>query len=173
VSGAVVIALLCILGAVAMPALLAWGEDRRNRRASEFANGLQLFAREVRSRQVSLPLPADLESKGGALGFPEYTSFVVALTLPRLAPEDLAAATERFATRVRRRITFERKMRARTLSGRRRAAIAGALPVVLALAFAGVLHGEEGDLPFLSIAVVAMLECAGAALLWRFATVEI
>jgi Flp pilus assembly protein TadB len=169
----VVIALLCILGAVAMPALLAWGEDRRNRRASDFASGLQLFAREVRARQVLLPLPADLESKGGALGFPEYTPFLVALTLPRLAPPELAAATERFATRVRRRITFERKMRARTLSGRRRAAIAAALPVVLALAFAEAPRGEGDPLPFVSILLVALLECAGAALLWRFATVEI
>ena len=68
---------------------------------------------------------------------PELGAFRLAPTLPSATPELVADAAARFALRLRRRIAFERKMLARTAPGRRRAAIAGALPPVVMLALAG------------------------------------
>jgi hypothetical protein len=163
--------LLGVLGCIAAPAAFAWHSGRGSRRASEFAAGLTQFAREVRAKNTPLPFPEELERAAVALAVPEQLSFTVALTLARLPADELAAAAERLATRVRRRIAFERKMRARTLPGRRRAALVGAMPILLLLA--GVPDVDASGLATSSVGCVLLLEAAGAALLWRFAKVEI
>jgi hypothetical protein len=104
-----------------------------------------------------------------ALGLPEWSSFDLAQSLPQATPQLVADATERFALRVRRRVAFERKMLARTASGRRRGAVAAALPggLLLMLGMLGV------DVAAPALAVLLGLEVGGCWLLWRVARVDI
>jgi hypothetical protein len=81
----------------------------------------------------------------------------------------LADTAQRLALRLKRRVAFERKMLARTASGRRRGALAAAVPplVLLMMALAG------WGLPAGALLVLLLLEASGCWLLWRVARVEI
>jgi protein-S-isoprenylcysteine O-methyltransferase Ste14 len=72
------------------------------------------------------------------LGAPEFSWWLLAHELPRLSPVLVADTAQRLALRLKRRVAFERKMLARTASGRRRGAWAASIPP-LALAVLGAL----------------------------------
>ena len=94
---------------------------------------------------------------------PETRAFLYALELTRLTPSLLADTALRLGLRLRRRVAFERKMLARTRSGLRRAAVAAALPAVLAASLVPLgLH-----LPGITVAFLLLLEMFGCFLLWR------
>src|SRR6185503_11273646 len=119
------VAVVMLIAVVAWPALLAWWRRRESREASEVATALEAFAADTRGAQRCLDIDPVLASRMTRLRTPEL----------------VADAAARLALRLRRRIAFERKMLARTASGRRRGAIAGTLPPVVLLALAG--NGAE------------------------------
>lgn len=158
-----------IAALIALPALEARWRRRASRVASDVAGELTDYAREL--RRLDRPAPPDptLRARAMALGLPEWSSFDLAQSLPQATPQLVADAAERFALRVRRRVAFERKMLARTASGRRRGAVAAALPggLLLTLGMLGV------DVAAPALAVLLGLEVAGCWLLWRVARVDI
>ena len=81
----------------------------------------------------------------------------------------LAPRSPHSALRLKRRVAFERKMLARTASGRRRGAVAAAAPGVtmLALRMAGI------SLPLTALLLLLCIESLGCWLLWRAAQVEV
>ena len=85
------------------------------------------------------------------------------------APELLADTAQRLALRLKRRVAFERKMLARTASGRRRGAVAASIPPLALLA----LHAGGIQVPLAALLFVVALEACGCWLLWRVARVEI
>jgi len=108
---------------LAWPALLAWWRRGVNREASELAGALEGFAADTRRSGDHREIDASLQARVSRLHLPELSAFRLAATLPNATPELIADATARLALRLRRRIAFERKMLARTASGRRRGAI--------------------------------------------------
>ena len=135
------VAVVMLIAVVAWPALLAWWRRRESREASEVATALEAFAADTRGAQRCLDIDPVLASRMTRLRMPELGAFRLAPNLPNATPELVADAAARLALRLRRRIAFERKMLARTASGRRRGAIAGTLPPVVLLALAG--NGAE------------------------------
>jgi hypothetical protein len=76
---------------------------------------------------------------------------------------------QRLALRLKRRVAFERKMLARTASGRRRGAVGAALaPVALVL-----LRTAEVEVPAGALLLVLGIEACFCWLTWRVARVEI
>lgn len=134
-----VAALLMLAFVLAWPALLAWWRRGVSREASEVAAALETFASDTRRANRCLEMDAALAARVARLRMPEFGSFRLAPTLPNATPDLVADAAGRLALRLRRRTSFERKMLARTAPGRRRGAIAGALPpaLLLALTFVG------------------------------------
>ena len=132
------IAAVLMLGFVlAWPALLAAWRRGVNREASEVASALEIYAADAR-RAASCPeIDPSLAVRMARLRLPELGAFRLARLLPNATPALVSDAAARFALRLRRRIAFERKMLARTASGRRRGAVAGALPPIVLLALAG------------------------------------
>ncbi len=112
------------------------------------------FAR-VRCVRRSMSRCASVRS---ACGAPEFASLVLAHELPRPSPELLADTAQRLALRLKRRVAFERKMLARTASGRRRGSVAAAIPpvVLLALPAAGM------PIPFAALWFVVAIEASAA-----------
>jgi hypothetical protein len=162
-----------IAGFIALPALIAVCQRRATREASEVASALAEFAASVRrdvSRNVAYaPLDAELSARAERLGVPEFASLRLAQELSLPHPELLADTAQRLALRLKRRIAFERKMLARTASGRRRGAVAAAVaPLVLLL-----LHGGGFAMPLGALVFVLCIEACGCWLLWRLARVGI
>jgi len=159
--------------AVLLAAVLAWpavlASIRRNasREASDVAASLEAFTREARGAARCLEIDPALAVRIARLRMPELGAFQLAPHLPQASPELVAEASARLALRLRRRVAFERKMLARTASGRRRGAVVGALPplVLIALAVGGV------ELPAAVLMIVAFAEGLGCWLLARIATV--
>ena len=168
-ESALLAAALLIAGLIALPALCAQARRRASRNASVIALQLGEFAASVRSEGRCLPLDAALLARAEALHMPEFVAFVLAQELARPNPELLADTAQRLALRLKRRVAFERKMLARTASGRRRGALAAAVPpvVLLVMALAG------SGLPAGALLVLLFLEAFGCWLLWRVARVEI
>jgi len=162
-------AALLIAGLIALPALCAHARRRASRDASEVAVQLIEFAASVRGAARCLPLEAAWLARVEQLRMPEFVSFLLAQELARPNPELLADTAQRLALRLKRRVAFERKMLARTASGRRRGALAAAVPPVALLGM--TLAGQE--LPLGALAVLLVLEALGCWLLWRVARVEI
>lgn len=162
-------AALLIAGLIALPALCAQARRRVSRDASEVAVQLGEFAVRVRTTEQCLPLDAVWLARAESLRIPEFVSFLLAQELARPNPALLADTAQRLALRLKRRVAFERKMLARTASGRRRGALAAAIPplVLFAMAFAG-----QG-MPAGAVLVLLALEAFGCWLLWRVARVEI
>jgi hypothetical protein len=99
----------------------------------------------------------------------ELAPLELALGLPRPAPEVLADTAQRLALRLKRRVAFERKMLARTASGRRRGALGASLaPLALVL-----LRSAGMQVPSGALLLVLGIEACGCWLTWRVARVEI
>ena len=168
-ESALLAAALLIAGLIALPALCAQARRRASRDASAVAIQLDEFAASVRSAGRCLPLDAAWLARAEALHMPEFVSFLLAQELARPNPVLLADTAQRLALRLKRRVAFERKMLARTASGRRRGACAASVPllVLLMMALAG------WALPAGALLVLLLLEASGCWLLWRVARVEI
>lgn len=154
---------------IALPAAAAWRRRRTSREASAVALELSAFAAAVRAAERPLPLDDALRARVLKLRVAESASFHLAQELEQDAPTALADATQRLASRLRRRVAFERKMLARTAPGLRRGAVAASLPPLLmwVLPLAGV------GIPVGAQIALLVAESAGCALLWRLARVEI
>ncbi len=168
-ESALIAAALLIGGLIALPALCAHARRRASRDVSEVATQLIEFAACVRAASRCLPLDPALLSRAERLHIPEFVSFLLAQDLARPSPELLADTAQRLALRLKRRVAFERKMLARTASGRWRGALAAAIPPSVLL-FMG-LSGQ--GMPGAALLVLLALEACGCWLLWRVARVEI
>jgi hypothetical protein len=166
-------ALPAIAGFIALPAFIALCRRRATREASEVAVALAEFAaaarRNLERAKRCEPLDADLCSRAGRLRVPEFASLQLVQQLPHAPPELLADTAQRLALRLKRRVAFERKMLARTASGRRRGAVAAALPPLMLL----LLNAFGFAVPLAALVFVVGLEAFGCWLLWRLARVEI
>lgn len=146
-------ALVMLAFVLSWPALLAWSRRGMSREASEVAGAIEAFAADVRRAARCLEIDEGLATRVARLRMPELGAFRLASTLPNVTPDLVADAAARLALRLRRRVAFERKMLARTAPGRRRGAIAGALPPLVLLALAGA--GAPVPLAALLLLVVA------------------
>jgi len=154
---------------IALPAL---GAARRRRRSSELArvaNGFMELAQVVRRAGLRLHAHEDLLKTARALVIPELVTFEFIQASTKHSPELLADTAQRLALRLKRRVAFERKMLARTASGRWRGAAAGGSAVIalLGLQLMGVA------LPASSLALLVVLQGIGCCLLWRVTHVEV
>jgi Flp pilus assembly protein TadB len=169
--------LLASLGAiaafVALPAVAAAFRRRRARECGAVAAALTDFAlaarRSIRAGVRCLPLDAALCSRAGRLRFPEFASLLLAHELSHDRSELMADTAQRLALRLKRRVAFERKMLARTASGRRRGAVAAAVPPFVLL----LVRAAHIDVPAAALLVLLAIEGAGCWLLWRLSRVEI
>ena len=158
---------------IAWPALIAAWRRRATREASEVAAALAEYAaaarRELERTHRCQPPDADLIARVQRLRVSEFVSLQLVSDLAHAPPGLLADTAQRLALRLKRRIAFERKMLARTASGRRRGAIAAAIPPLVLLLLAGVGH----EVPGATLAFVIFAEALGCWLLWRLARVGI
>lgn len=166
-------ALPAIAGFIALPAFLALCRRRATREASAVAVALAEFAaairRDLARAKPHAPLEADLSARAQRLRVPEFASLLLAQELPQSNPELLADTAQRLALRLKRRIAFERKMLARTASGRRRGAVASAIPPLVLL----LLHAVGFEVSPATWVFVLCIEAFGCWLLWHLARVEI
>ena len=166
-------AMPAIAGLIALPAIVALCRRHATREASEVAVALAEFAAASRRALARCdrcePLDAHLSARAQRLRVPEFASLQLVQDLPQAPPELLADTAQRLALRLKRRIAFERKMLARTASGRRRGALAAIIPPLLLL----VLHACGLVVPAGLLAFVIGLEAFGCWLLWRLARVGI
>lgn len=154
---------------IALPAVAAWQRRRVSREASAMAVELCAFAETVRSAARCLPMDDALLARLARLNVVEAASLRMAQELERGGPPALADTAQRLATRLRRRVAFERKMLARTAPGLRRGAIAASLPPLLVIA----VQWMGAEIPAGAQITLFGAEAAGCALLWRLARVEI
>jgi hypothetical protein len=166
-------ALPIIAAFIAWPAVVAFHRRRVTREASEVAVALAEFAGalgKVAGRAESRPtLDAALDARAERLRVPEYAALRLALELPQSRADLLADTAQRLALRLKRRVAFERKMLARTASGRRRGAIvATSAPLVLVSS-----HALGMDIPHGAVAFLLCVDGCGCWLLWRIARVQI
>jgi hypothetical protein len=154
---------LLIVGLIALPAVSAWRRRRFSREASAVAAELVAFAQALRRSDGAAVLDETLRVRARRLAMPELRSFELAQRLAPAMPGLLADAAQRLALRLKRRVAFERKMLARTASGRRRGAIAAALPPLILVTLAAAGRG----LPMSALLFVAGLEVLGCWLLLR------
>ena len=166
-------ALPAIAGFIALPAFIAVCQRRTTREVSEVAAALAEFAastrRDALRAQGCQALDASLSARARRLRVPEFACLQLVQELPHARPELLADTAQRLALRLKRRIAFERKMLARTASGRRRGAIAAAIaPLVLLL-----LHVGGFAMPLGALIFVFCIEACGCWLLWHLARVGI
>ena len=154
---------------VALPSLLAGRRRRVSREQSEIANAFIEFAGSVRREQRRLTLDDRWLARARRLSIPEMITFEFVHDLAAPAPVLLAETAQRLGLRLKRRVAFERKMLARTASGRWRGSLAAAAPAMalLALAAAGV------TLPPGALLLLLAVEALGCWLLWRLAYVEV
>lgn len=166
---ALIAACSLIAGLAALPAMQAVHRRRSSRECSEVASGLIDYASVVRRGQRGLPLDAGLLARARQLRIPEVITFEFAQHLARPDPQLLADSAQRLALRLKRRVAFERKMLARTAPGRRRGAIAAAVPgiAILSLHMVGVVT------PMPALILLIAVEALGCWLLWRVARVEV
>ena len=158
--------LLAVL--IALPALGAMHRRRRSRECSEVAVRLSEFADALRDTPT-LEMDEQLLARARRLAIPELLGFEYARELPRPQPALLAAAAQRLALRLKRRVAFERKMLARTASGRWRGAAAGGSAALALL----VLQSMGVALPVSSLVLLLVLQGIGCCLLWRVTHVEV
>ncbi len=154
---------------IALPAIGAWRRRSRSRLASEAASELAAFADAVRRESRHLSLDDQLRARLIRLRLGEMASLQLALELGRDDARVLADSAQRLASRLRRRVAFERKMLARTAPGLRRGAIAAGIPPVAV--FACFMAGVA--IPAPTLVLLAALEVVGCVLLWQLAHVEI
>ena len=160
---------LLLAALIALPALGALHRRRRSRECSEVAVALAGFANALRSATGPLEIDACLLARARRLAVPEMLGFEYARGLPRPQPGLLADAAQRLALRLKRRVAFERKMLARTASGRWRGAAAGSCAAVALL----VLQLMGVSIPPASQALLVVMQGIGCCLLWRVTHVEV
>src|SRR5690349_17898368 len=160
--------MLAFIALIALPAIAATRRRRAMCEVSEVAAALSAMAVAVRVSAACPPPEAPLWRRAERLRAPEYSALLLAQELPQSA-ELLADTAQRFALRLKRRVAFERKMLARTASGRRRGAVAASLPPMMLL----VLHAGGVGIPLSALLFVVGVEACGCWLLWRAARVEI
>ncbi len=160
-------ALIMLAFVLSWPAMLAWWRRGVSREASEVAGAIESFAADARRAARCPEIDADLVARATRLHLPELGSFRLAPTLPNATPELVADAAMRLASRLRRRTAFERKMLARTASGRRRGAIAGAIPPVLLL----ILVAAGANVPPAALGLLILAQGVGCWLQARIARV--
>jgi len=168
----VLAALPAIAVFIALPAFIAVCRRRATREASEVAVALADFATALRrdlERADRQPLDADLSARAQRLRVPEFAALKLVQDLAHARPELLADTAQRLALRLKRRIAFERKMLARTASGRRRGAVAAAIPPLVLL----LLDACGFGVPVGTLVFVICVEAFGCWLLWRLARVAI
>jgi hypothetical protein len=165
-------ALPVIAGFIALPAFVAVCRRRATSEASDIAAALAEFATALRRDLKRANRPASLDAglcaRARRLRVPEFASLQLVQELPHARAELLADTAQRLAPRLKRHIAFERKMLARTASGRRRGAMAAALPPLLLLA----LHATGFGIPAHALLFVVCMEAIGGWLLWRLARVR-
>jgi len=154
---------------IALPALAAARRRRVMREASDVAGALSAVAVAARKSITCPPLDATLWWRVQRLRAPEFSLLLLAQELPQPHPDLLADTAQRLALRLKRRVAFERKMLARTASGRRRGAVAASIPPLALLA----LHAGGIRMPLAALLFVIAIEAFGCWLLWRVARVEI
>jgi hypothetical protein len=154
---------------IALPALAAWARRRESRATSAVASGLAEYAAAVRLAARCLPLDDTLRLRLMRLRLAEAMSLQLAQEAERAGPMVLADVAQRLATRLRRRVAFERKMLARTAPGLRRGALAACLPPALVL----MLQASGLQIPAATQLALAVAEALGCLLLWRVARVDI
>lgn len=172
-DAALLTALPIIAAFIAWPAVVVVHRRRITRESSEVAVALAEFAaalgKEAGRSGPGSTLDAALSARAERLGVPEYAALRLALELPHSRPDLLADTAQRLALRLKRRVAFERKMLARTASGRRRGAIvATSAPLVLL-----VSHALGTDIPAGAVVFLLGVEGFGCWLLWRIARVQI
>jgi|SRR5690349_9458111 len=153
---------------IALPAIAAMKRRRAMCEVSEVAAALSAMAVTVRANVSCPPPDASLWQRAERLRAPEFQALLLVQELPPSA-ELLADTAQRVALRLKRRVAFERKMLARTASGRRRGAIAASLPPLTLL----LLHVGGIAIPREALLFVVAVEALGCWLLWRAARVEI
>jgi len=168
-DAALLASLVVFAAFIALPAVAAASRRRAMREASDVAGALSALCLAVRKSGAHLPLEPSLHERGQRLHAPEFISLLLVHELPRATPELLADTLQRLALRLKRRVAFERKMLARTASGRRRGAVAASIPPLVLL----VLHAVGIRVPVAALLFVVALEACGCWLLWRVARVEI
>lgn len=156
-------------GFIALPALAAARRRRVSRDISAVAGELTEFATAVRRAQRRLPMDEALRARVQRLRIDDATPLELARALDRADPLVLTDLAQRLATRLRRRVAFERMMLARTAPGLRRGAMAASLPLMLmgGLSFMGV------QIPGSAEVALIVAQAVGCLLLWRLARVEI
>jgi hypothetical protein len=154
---------------IALPAFAAARRRSAMREASEVACAWSSLAAVIRQGAACPPVDASLHSRTQRLRAPEFASLLLAQELPEPNPRLLADTAQRLALRLKRRVAFERKMLARTASGRRRGAVAASVPPVVLLA----MHAGGLQIPLAALMFVVAIEGCGCWLLWRVARVEI
>jgi len=158
-----------LAGLIALPSLAALHGRRRSRECSELAAALAEYSTALRRERCRVDIDEALLIRARQLAVPELVVFEYLHGLARPDPGLLADAAQRLALRLKRRVAFARKMLARTASGRRRAALAAALPalILVMLGASGVVLPMEALIPLL------LLEAVGCWLLWYLARVEV
>jgi hypothetical protein len=169
IDAPVVLAWALLVFFIALPALAATGRRRRSRASSAVAVELTEYAAAVRLAGRCLPLDDALRIRLTRLRLAEAMSLQLAQELERGGPAMLADVAQRLATRLRRRVAFERKMLARTAPGLRRGAFAASLPPALVL----ILHSVGLEIPTSTQLALLGAEALGCVLLWRVARVDI
>jgi hypothetical protein len=167
-NAALLAATLLMAGIIALPAIAAWHRRQRSREASAVADGLVEFAAAIRDGRDSIALDELLLARARHLQVAELGALMLAQELGS-PPALLADTAQRLSLRLKRRVAFERKMLARTASGRRRGALAAAIPPVALSTFAVSGHA----LPIAALILLLALEALGCWLLWRVSRVEI
>jgi hypothetical protein len=163
-----VVACLLIAALVTLPLCQVLLRRRATRESSAVALELTQLALSMRAAAAT-GADENLLARLRALAMPETIPFEFVQQLRGADAALRADAAQRLALRLRRRVAFERKMLARTAPGRRRGALAVAVPgaALLGLRMAGVL------LPLPVMALLVAVEAFGCWLLWRVARVEV
>lgn len=168
-DAALLASMLAFATLVALPALVAANRRRAMCEVSEVAGALSALAVVVRTSATCQALDETWWRRARRLNAPEFSLLSLAQELPASNPELLADTAQRLALRLKRRVAFERKMLARTASGRRRGAVAASAPPVALLS----LHAGGIQIPLAALLFVVAIEACGCWLLWRVARVEI
>jgi len=166
---ALIAACSVIASLAALPAMQAVHRRRASRECSEVASGLIDYASGMRRGQRGSPLDEGLLARVRQLRIPEIITFEFAQHLTSPDPQLLADTAQRLALRLKRRVAFERKMLARTAPGRRRGAIAAAVPGIAILS----LRMVDVVTPIPALTLLIAVEALGCWLLWRVARVEV
>lgn len=165
----VLVACLLIGVLTVVPALQAASRRRQCAEWSEIATVFMDFALSVRRGQCRIRMEDDLLARARRLAIPEMVTFEFVHDLAAPAHDLLADAAQRLGLRLKRRVAFERKMLARTASGRWRGSLAAAAPVAALLA----LQASGVAVPWAALLLLVVIEALGCWLLWRVSRIEI